>query len=119
MSETSPTAIAFYGTLRPGEENHWVVRNISGDWTEGTVTGWLFEVTWGPATGYPGVVLDPEGQLVEVSVLRSDRLQSHLHEIDGFEGPGYRRVETTVTLADGSTIGALVYEVIQDSPDLS
>jgi len=117
MSKTSTEALAIYGTLRPGEANHWVVRTIDGEWTEGTIRGWLFEVTWGDAAGYPGVVLDPDGQLVEVSVLRSNRLASHLHEIDNFEGAGYRRVETNVVLADGSTICAFVYEAIQDNAE--
>lgn len=115
MSDTSLGVLAIYGTLRPGEANHWVVRSIAGDWTEGTITGWLFEITWGEAAGYPGVVLDPEGQQVEVSVLRSERLPNHLYEIDDFEGPGYRRVETDVTLTDGSVIRALVYEAVQDN----
>ena len=117
MSDTPPTALAMYGTLRPGEPNHWVVRSIAGTWTEGTIRGWAFDVTWGAAAGCPGLVLDPEGPLVEVSVLRSDRLPSHLQEIDDFEGPGYRRVETDVALTDGTVITAAVYEAIQDNVD--
>ncbi len=117
MSENSISALAIYGTLRPGEPNHWVVRSIDGQWLEGTIRGWLFEVTWGAAEGYPGVVLDPEGRLVDVSVLCSPKLPNHLNEIDDFEGPGYRRVETDVSLADGSTVRAYVYEAIQDNAE--
>ena len=32
--------MAFYGTLRPGESNHYEVRSIPGTWRTGTVRGW-------------------------------------------------------------------------------
>ena len=50
--------MAFYGTLRPGESNHYEVRSIPGTWRTGTVRGWTYDITWGPADGYPGMTLD-------------------------------------------------------------
>lgn len=102
--------IAFYGTLRPGAENHYVVRSIPGHWQDGSVRGWCYDITWGPAEGYPGISLDPDGPAVGVSVLASDVLDQHLDDIDRFEGPGYRRVLVDVTLADGPSQRAWIYE---------
>jgi len=102
--------IALYGTLRPGEENHYVVRSIPGDWLHGTVRGWRYDITWGPADGYPGISLDSDGPEVAVTVLASDVLDRHLDAIDDFEGPGYRRVMTEVTLLDGQRHQAWIYE---------
>ena len=104
--------LATYGTLMPGEENHWVVRGIAGDWTEGTVRGWTYTLGFGPAEGYPGFTADPDGPAVAVAVIACapGELDRHWHEIDRFEGPGYRRVEIDVTLADGDTVPAWIYE---------
>ena len=103
-------SLATYGTLQPDGEHHWVVRNIAGEWRTGTVRGWQYPIGFGPAEGYPGISLDPGGNTVVVAVLTSDRLESHLHEIDDFEGPGYNRVKCDVTLDSGETIRAWIYE---------
>lgn len=102
--------LATYGTLMPGEANHWVVRNIVGQWTTGTVCGWAYPVGFGPAEGYPGITLDPAGGPVPVAVLTSDRLDRHLRDIDEFEGPGHRRIECDVALESGEHIRAWIYE---------
>ncbi|MEZ5165502.1 MAG: gamma-glutamylcyclotransferase family protein [Acidimicrobiales bacterium] len=105
--------LATYGTLMPGEENHWVVRGIAGRWSAGAVRGWTYPIGFGPADGYPGLTLDPSGdagELVPVAVLSSDQLDRHWRAIDDFEGPGYRRVRTSVELDDGTTLTAWIYE---------
>ena len=102
--------MAFYGTLRPGAENHYEVRNIAGTWRAGTVRGWKYDITWGPADGYPGITLDAGAPATEVDVLDSDDLEKNLRRIDDFEGPGYRRVEVEVTYDDGTTDTAWIYE---------
>ncbi len=111
--ELSPaTALAVYGTLRPGELNHFVVKQIPGRWVEATVRGYLYEITWGPAEGYPGVSLDDSGHLVPVSVLVSDELSKHIWQVDRFEGDGYERRSVPVLGLDGlSRLGvASIYE---------
>ncbi|MEM8708476.1 MAG: gamma-glutamylcyclotransferase family protein [Actinomycetota bacterium] len=102
--------MAFYGTLRPGESHHYEVRNIAGTWRSGSVRGWAYDITWGPADGYPGMTLDAGAPETPVDVLESDQLEKHLRRLDDFEGPGYRRVEVEVTLDDGSTVTAWLYE---------
>ena len=75
---TVENALVAYGTLRPGEANYWVVRKLGGRWYRGYIRAWPFEVTWGAAMGYPGVVLDADAPEYEVAVLVSDRLTKHL-----------------------------------------
>ena len=102
--------MAFYGTLRRGGENHYEVRSIPGEWHDATVRGWVYDITWGPVDGYPGITLDPGAPPAAVDVLDSDDLEKHLRRIDAFEGPGYRRIEVDVTLADGTATTAWIYE---------
>ena len=102
--------MAFYGTLRPGESHHYEVRSIPGTWRTGTVRGWTYNITWGPADGYPGMTLSTGAPATPVHVLESAELKQHLRRIDHFEGPGYRRVEAEVTYDDGSTDTAWLYE---------
>jgi len=102
--------MAFYGTLRPGESHHYEVRSIPGTWRTGTVRGWTYDITWGPADGYPGMTLDQGAPATPVHVLESAELEQHLRRIDDFEGPGYRRVKVEVTYDDGSTDTAWLYE---------
>lgn len=105
-----------YGTLAPGEVNHHAVATIGGSWHRGVVRGYLFEIGWGPAEGYPGFVADPDGHRVEVMVLVSDRLASNLRRLDDFEGPGYRR--RPIAVADpetGEPMGdAQIFEALTD-----
>ncbi|MEM7273182.1 MAG: gamma-glutamylcyclotransferase [Actinomycetota bacterium] len=88
---TPDRALAVYGTLAPGESNHHVLLGVDGEWRDGYIRGYLFDVTWGGAEGYPGVVLDTGGNLIPVRVLVSDQLDRHWDRLDRFEGPGYHR----------------------------
>jgi len=110
----STTALAVYGSLAPGEPNHWVVSRISGDWVGGTVRGYLFDLTWGPADGYQGFLPDPDGGCVEVSVLLSPQLDQKWREIDDFEGPGYERRILPIVLDGGREIDAHIYVALTD-----
>ncbi|GJM38669.1 MAG: gamma-glutamylcyclotransferase [Acidimicrobiales bacterium] len=104
--------LATYGTLMPGEDNHWVVRPIRGEWGAGTVAGWTYPIGFGPAEGYPGFTADPAAPPVPIAVLTCDAgvLDKHWREIDDFEGSGYRRLEVDVTLETGTVVRAWIYE---------
>jgi gamma-glutamylcyclotransferase (GGCT)/AIG2-like uncharacterized protein YtfP len=65
--------------------------------------------------GYPGIVLDADGPLVEVEVFESEALPNHWHRLDAFEGPGYRRVAVTATTDEGA-LTASIYVLASDSP---
>lgn len=107
--------LVLYGTLRPGEDNHWVVRAIPGRWRRGTVRGWTYEATWGSAAGYPGFTADPAGNRVPVDVLSSDELEGHWRRLDDFEGPGYRRRRIDVDLEGDGVVTGWIYEVVPDA----
>lgn len=110
-------ALAVYGTLAPGEPNHYVVRSIPGEWVPGEINGYRFEITWGPASGYPGFVLGSDGPAVAVQVLRSEVLDKHWRTIDEFEGAGYERVLATARLVDGEQVEVWIYQALTDVPD--
>jgi gamma-glutamylcyclotransferase (GGCT)/AIG2-like uncharacterized protein YtfP len=108
---TAETRLAVYGTLAPGQVNHHEVADLKGEWLQGTVNGHRFEVGWGAALGFPGLILDPSGHLVTVYLLESFDLPANWARLDEFEGPGYRRVVTTVRLATGER-DAYIYELV-------
>jgi gamma-glutamylcyclotransferase (GGCT)/AIG2-like uncharacterized protein YtfP len=104
------TRLATYGTLAPGQANHDQLAGLKGQWRQGTVRGRLADVGWAAALGYPGLVLDPLGPLVEVHLLESAELPDHWPRLDEFEGTGYRRVVTQVRTADGE-LDAWIYVI--------
>lgn len=93
------TRLAVYGTLAPGRPNHHQLEGLAGSWRAGTVRGRLVAQGWGAELGFPGLVLDVEGDDVAVQLFESGDLLSHWPRLDAFEGAGYKRVETEVTLA--------------------
>lgn len=97
-----------YGTLAPGRENHGQLDGLHGRWLPGRVRGVVGEGTWRSTFGYPVLVLDPDGPVVDVLVFESPDLPDHWDRLDAFEGPGYRRVVTRVDTAEG-VLDACVY----------
>lgn len=104
------TRLATYGTLAPGRVNHHRLAGLKGRWRQGTVRGRLVDAGWGAALGYPGLVLDPLGPVVEVHLFESPELPDHWPRLDAFEGTGYRRVVAPVRTADGE-LAAWIYVV--------
>jgi len=100
--------LATYGTLAPGRQNHGQLSDLSGRWLVGYVRGSLVEAGWGAKLGYPALILDPDGALIEVFVFESRALPDHWHRLDAFEGPGYRRIAVDVSTADGP-VSASIY----------
>ena len=100
--------LATYGTLAPGRQNHGQLSDLSGRWLVGYVRGSLVEAGWGAKLGYPALILDPDGALIEVFVFESRALPDHWHRLDAFEAPGYRRIAVDVSTADGP-VSASIY----------
>ena len=98
-----------YGTLAPGRPNAHVLEGVPGDWEPATVKGVLLEQGWGAVVGFPGIVLDQNGEEVHGFIFSSDELSSHWARLDEFEGDGYERVITSVELADGTNVEARIY----------
>jgi len=112
-------ALAVYGTLRPGETNGFLLRDIAqrinGHWIEGHLRGYEYDVTWGPAEGYPGLTLDDGGHRVDVMVLVSDQWPGAFAEVDRFEGPGYTRRPAALYSNEAELLGQVsVYEALTD-----
>lgn len=104
-----------YGTLAPGRPNEHVLKKIGGSWEKGSIKGKLYQAGWGAAMGYPGLKLDQQGEIIEGFVFSSDHLTKHWCELDDFEGEGYKRVLTTITLKDKvTTVTAYVYVLSDD-----
>ncbi|HEX4283578.1 MAG TPA: gamma-glutamylcyclotransferase, partial [Terracidiphilus sp.] len=72
------------------------------------VYGRLSDAGWGSALGFPGLVLDPRGTAIDVSVFDSQELADHWSRLDEFEGDGYRRVMTDVQTDEGF-LAAYIY----------
>ena len=72
--------------------------------------GRLVGAGWGASLGYPGLILDPSGPLVQVDLFESPDLPAHWSRLDHFEGTGYRRVLTWVRTKDGD-FDAWIYVV--------
>ncbi|UVO54417.1 gamma-glutamylcyclotransferase [Sphingomonas sp. SUN039] len=102
------TRLAVYGTLAPGKPNHHQLDGMSGSWARGTVRGRLVNAGWAADGGYPALVLDPAGGIVEVQVFTSADLPRHWTRLDAFEGADYRRVAVTVATAD-AVVEAWIY----------
>ena len=106
--ESTDSRLAVYGSLGPGRVNHRRLAGLDGRWRKGTVRGRLVGAGWGAAIGFPGLILDPLGAVVEVDLLESADLPSHWARLDAFEGEGYRRVATRVSTPEGE-VSAWIY----------
>lgn len=99
-----------YGTLRPGHSNAHILDRVGGNWQAGFVSGIFYPQGCGAAAGFPGLVLDSQGPRVEGYVFSSDNLLSYWSMLDEFED-GYDRLRTEVTLENGDTVTAYVYQL--------
>jgi gamma-glutamylcyclotransferase (GGCT)/AIG2-like uncharacterized protein YtfP len=103
-----------YGSLAPGRPNHHHVADLGGRWFHGQVRGRLVEVGWGAALGFPALILDPDGPVIDVQVLESEALCGQWERLDEFEGPGYERVVTVIQTASGGVEGCIYVSAVAD-----
>ena len=102
-----------YGTLAPGRSNAHVLSHVPGSWQRASIHGHLVQAGWGAEQGYPGVIVNATGPIVEGFVLTSDDLENEWVRLDEFEGVQYQRVVTQAQLADGQTAQVYVYQLAQ------
>ena len=86
------TKLAVYGTLAPGEVNHWQLAGIQGTWSDGFVRGDLQHTGWGAEHGFPALAWRPDGERVPAKLFVAADLERHWRRLDEFEGDGYRRI---------------------------
>jgi gamma-glutamylcyclotransferase (GGCT)/AIG2-like uncharacterized protein YtfP len=115
LGEDPDTRLAVYGTLAPGRVNHHQISALTGVWRRGTVRGKLFPSGWGAALGFPGLILNSLGPVVEVNLFESAELPAHWERLDDFEGNGYKRVVVSVNTADGER-DAWIYVLAEEPP---
>ena len=82
--KSADTRLATYGTLAPGRVNHDQLADLIGYWRQGTVRGRLVEAGWGAKLGYPGLILDPSGHVIDVHIFESPELPNHWPRLDAF-----------------------------------
>jgi gamma-glutamylcyclotransferase (GGCT)/AIG2-like uncharacterized protein YtfP len=119
VPDGSEIRLATYGTLAPGRQNHGQLSDLPGRWLVGHVRGSLIEAGWGAKLGYPGMILEPDGERIEVFVFESRALVDHWQRLDAFEGPGYRRITVDVSTDEGvltASIYVLLDSTIRGSP---
>ena len=98
-----------YGTLGPGRPYEYVLNAISGTWEEASVKGHLKPQGWGDEMGYPGIVLDDNGDEIKGYLFCSDKLDYRWDELDDFEGEEYKRVLIKVKTKDKTAVDAYIY----------
>ena len=105
-----------YGTLAPGRSNEHMLSCVPGSWEPASVKGTLLKVDWGAAAGYPGIILDEQGDEVQGFLFSSEQLGEHWSRLDQFEGDGYNRALTKARLKDGRVVNAYIYELKESGP---
>ncbi|WP_135077012.1 gamma-glutamylcyclotransferase family protein [Terasakiella sp. SH-1] len=98
-----------YGTLGPGGPNEDVMKKIGGKWIKAIVKGCLYSEGWGAEMGYPGLLLEEEGDDIEGHIFISERLEKYWSFLDDFEGDGYERIEVLAYCENGERIATYVY----------
>lgn len=86
--------LATYGSLAPGRVNHHEMNGMTGQWRTGIVHGLLVKMGWGADLGYPAIILDEAGEVVDVFIFESADLPDHWARLDAFEGDQYTRLVT-------------------------
>jgi pimeloyl-ACP methyl ester carboxylesterase len=102
--------IFVYGTLRPGDSNEHVMKDIRGEWRDASISGVWHKEGWGyEKFGLPGMVVDKNGEEIKGLIFSSANLQEYWVTIDNFEGPDYERVKTQAVCPNGDVIEVNVY----------
>ena len=100
--------VAVYGTLMRGERNeHWAREADAKVVGEGTVHGWL----WDTGHGFPAIQTGGHLLRVAVEVLATDEAGvAHMDMLEGYPDL-YGREKVRVTMANGYTLDALIYQM--------
>jgi gamma-glutamylcyclotransferase (GGCT)/AIG2-like uncharacterized protein YtfP len=86
MTYTSETRLVVYGSLAPGEANHFLVAGLRGEWRRCHIRGCL-----GHYRGFKSFRYDPQGPEHPAWLLESSELPRVILELDAFEGEEYER----------------------------
>ena len=102
-------SLFIYGSLQPGAPNEHVLSAVEGCWEPAFVRGRLVDAGWGAELGYPGLIIDNEGQEVHGQLFTSSALGTKLADLDRLEDEEYTRTVLTAVLKDGTQVKAFAY----------
>ncbi|MFQ5571081.1 MAG: hypothetical protein ACE5G0_15485, partial [Rhodothermales bacterium] len=105
------THLAVYGSLAPGESNHYVIADLPGTWFEGFVQGDFYDQGWGTRIGFPAIRWNPRADMIPIALFVSESLVHDWGRIDAFEGYEYQRILVPVIDQAGFFSVANMYEV--------
>jgi len=89
-----------YGTLSPGQPNHSLLSDLSGEWKECTIRGTITQ-----RDGLSRFSWSPNDSEQTANIFTSEDLPDNWGRIDRFEGTGYRRQLIPAITQAGIAIG--------------
>ncbi|MHB9074494.1 MAG: gamma-glutamylcyclotransferase family protein [Desulfobaccales bacterium] len=104
MTDNLETRLVVYGSLAPGEANHFLVAGLVGVWRRCQIRGYL-----GNYRGFKSFRYDPKGPEHPAWLLESSELPGVISDLDGFEGEEYQRSIILAKLGE-QWVMAQVYE---------
>ncbi len=96
--------LVVYGTLAPGEPNHFILEPPSGKWKDCQINGKIET-----QDDFPFFKWSPSSPKIQVKLFKSESLPKKWQELDQFEGSHYRRHMVPVFVEDNWEV-AYVYE---------
>jgi gamma-glutamylcyclotransferase (GGCT)/AIG2-like uncharacterized protein YtfP len=104
MTHNPETKLIVYGSLAPGEANHFLLTGLAGEWCRCHIRGYL-----GQFRGFKSFRYDPQGPEHLAWLLGSAELPQVISELDDFEGEEYERIIIPAKLGE-QWVMAQVYE---------
>ncbi len=104
MPDSPETKLIVYGSLVPGEANHFLLAGLTGQWHKCHIRGHM-----GQYRGFKSFRYDPKGPQHRAWLLESFELSRFITDLDDFEGEGYKRIIIPAQV-DGRWVMAQVYE---------
>ncbi len=104
MTDNPETKLIVYGSLAPGEANHFLLAGLTGVWRRCHIRGRL-----GHYRGFKSFRYDPRGPEHQAWLLESAELPRLIPDLDDFEGEEYERIIIPAQVT-GRWVLAQVYE---------
>jgi gamma-glutamylcyclotransferase (GGCT)/AIG2-like uncharacterized protein YtfP len=101
--------LVIYGTLAPGKENHDVIEDLSGEYSDCAIHGRIKEVD-----GLPYFTWAPSGGSLGAQLFSSKQLPDKWDDLDRFEGDGYKRRLIPAATDGGLTVASIYLSTADD-----
>jgi gamma-glutamylcyclotransferase (GGCT)/AIG2-like uncharacterized protein YtfP len=89
------TKLIVYGSLAPGEANHFLLAGLTGEWYRCSIRGHL-----GHYRGFKSFRYAPQGPEHPAWLLESSELPRIIEDLDDFEGAEYERIVVPTQVGD-------------------